>query len=208
MILILSNSFKFFDILTIPNWQIILAKLEFFQKDLIFLKNPNHKSSLKKIQKWRNPRKLIQTTILLGILFNFLIGLVSLLNAPSSLLNYPFAKLIPYLKLVSYTLSSMQSRTESKNSGHPNNNVLDGKFVSHGTLREFSILFDTYCCQFLFKIGRIHVNSTMPNRFADCHRLKKGGKKDYSKDTKAVVEKKKENIDVSFNNYFRLPFLL
>ena len=50
------------------------------------------------------------------------------------------------------------------------------------------------------------MNSAMPNRFADCHRLKKGGKKDYSKDTKAVVEKKKENIDVSFNNYFRFPF--
>ena len=58
----------------------------------------------------------------------------------------------------------------------------------------------------LFKIGRIHANSTMLNRFADCHRLKRRGKKDYSKDTKAVVEKKKENIDVSFNNCFR--FLL
>ena len=29
--------------------------------------------------------------------------------------------------------------------GHTKN-VLDGKFISHGTLREFSILFDTYCC--------------------------------------------------------------
>ena len=48
------NSFKFFDILTIPNWQIILAKLEFFQKDFFFeVKNPNHKSSFKKIQKWK-----------------------------------------------------------------------------------------------------------------------------------------------------------
>ena len=39
---------------------------------------------------------------------------------PLSSLVYYFAKLIPYFKLVSYTLSTIQSRPEFKNSGHPN----------------------------------------------------------------------------------------
>ena len=38
---------------------------------------------------------------------------------PLSLLVYSFAKLILYFKLVSYTLSTMQSKTESKNSSYP-----------------------------------------------------------------------------------------
>ena len=42
-----------------------------------------------------------------------------LTKLPMSSLVYSFAKLIPYIKLVSYTLSTIQSRPEFKNSGHP-----------------------------------------------------------------------------------------
>ena len=41
-------------------------------------------------------------------------------NPPLSPLLYSFAKLILYFKLLSYTLSTMQSKAESKNSSHPN----------------------------------------------------------------------------------------
>ena len=39
---------------------------------------------------------------------------------PLSLLVHSFAKLIQFFKLASYTLSTMHSRTEFKDSGHPN----------------------------------------------------------------------------------------
>ena len=49
-----------------------------------------------------------------------LIRLFFFSNPPLSSLLYSFAKLILYFKRVSYTLSTMQSRAETKNSGHPN----------------------------------------------------------------------------------------
>ena len=55
----------------------------------------------------------------------FLVRLFLVLNSFLSSLVYSFAKLFPYFKLVSYTLSTMESRAESKNSGHPNRQVCE-----------------------------------------------------------------------------------
>ena len=54
-----------------------------------------------------------------GTLFRFSSWLFFHLNRPLSSLVYTFAKLIPYFQIVSYTLSTMQSRAECKNSGSP-----------------------------------------------------------------------------------------
>ena len=55
-----------------------------------------------------------------GHYFNFWSDSFVVKIHPLSLLVHSFAKLIQFFKLVSYTLLTMQSRTESKNSGHPN----------------------------------------------------------------------------------------
>ena len=48
---------------------------------------------------------------------------------PLSSLVHSFAKLVLYFQLVSHTLSTMQSRAQSKNSGHPNSSRQPNKAV-------------------------------------------------------------------------------
>ena len=59
------------------------------------------------------------------------------LNPPLSLVVYSLAKIIQYFEQVSYTLSFIQNRAESKNSGHPIFNSLDLFQIMHATFSSF-----------------------------------------------------------------------
>ena len=75
------------------------------------------------VQCWAAIQKIESSRTQRGTLFHFLIWLFFVKNPPLSLLVYSFAKLIQYFQLISYTLLTMQSRTESKNFSHPSHSA-------------------------------------------------------------------------------------